>query len=108
MFAFLLVRCGRQRFAFALGGHFLAADAGFQLQQLQLQIAQTLAARTVLGDALETQPLFQHLDLQLGKLQLVLEIRQLAADFRKQRFRQLLLQLFEKFDGKRIRGGRCR
>ena len=65
MFASLLVRCGRQRFAFALGGHFLAADAGFQLQQLQLQIAQTLAARTVLGDALETQPLFQHLDLLL-------------------------------------------
>src|SRR5664280_1919728 len=64
----LLFRRWRQHFAFALCGNFHVADAGFELQQLQLQAAQLLAARTVLGDPLQAQLLFEELDSQLGKL----------------------------------------
>ena len=65
MLTLLLFRRGWQRLAFALGRYFRVADAGFEFQQLQLQIAQRLAARAVLGDPLLAQPLFQNLDLQL-------------------------------------------
>src|ERR1035437_5002303 len=50
MLTLLLFRRWRQRFAFALGGNFHVADAGLELQQLQLQAAQFRAARTVLRD----------------------------------------------------------
>src|SRR6202044_1185165 len=53
----LILRRGRQRLAAALGSHFNVADAGFQIQQLQLKIAQLLAAGAVLGDSLLAQPL---------------------------------------------------
>lgn len=43
-----------QRVALALGDHFRVTDARLELQQLQLQIAQLLAARAVLGDSLQT------------------------------------------------------
>jgi hypothetical protein len=66
MFApLLLFRSGWQRVALALGGHFRVAHARLELQQFQLQIAQFLAAGTVLGDSLQPQLLFKKPDLQL-------------------------------------------
>jgi hypothetical protein len=59
----------RQGLALALRLDFFTADAGFYFQQLQLQIAQLLAARSVLGDAPQTQMLLQHLNLQPRILQ---------------------------------------
>ena len=63
----LLIRL-RQRFPLALGLNFFAGEARLFFQQLQLQAAQLLAARSVPGDAAQAQMLFQHLDLQPGVL----------------------------------------
>jgi hypothetical protein len=59
-----------------------ARDAWLQIQQLQLQVAQRLAALAVLRDPLLTKTFFQYPDLQLRKLQrtifgfqLLLELR---------------------------------
>jgi len=61
---FLRRRC--QRLAFALRLDFGVAHSGLQIQQLELCIAECLAAGSVLPDPLQAQPLFQYLDLQLG------------------------------------------
>ena len=68
MFAFPLLRNRHSRpFAFRLD--FGVAHARLQLQQLQLRVAELLAARTVLVDPLQPQPFFQDLDLQVCPLQ---------------------------------------
>ena len=65
--ALLLERIGRrdQRLSLALCLDFFAADAGLQLKQIQLQIAEFLARLAILGDASQTQTLFQQLNFQL-------------------------------------------
>src|SRR5271166_7042596 len=65
------------RLALALGFDFGTADARLQLQQLQLLVGELFAARTILRNPLLTQPLFQHLDLQLRVLQTLLRRTQL-------------------------------
>ena len=62
----LFLRRRRQRFALALCLDFDVAHPGFQVEQLELRIAELLAAGSVFLDPLQTQPLFQYLDLQLG------------------------------------------
>jgi hypothetical protein len=52
--------CRWWRFALALGLNFLARDARLHIQQLQLESAQLLAARPILGDAPQPQMLLQH------------------------------------------------
>jgi hypothetical protein len=42
---------------------------GFEVQQLQLIVAELLAFRPVFADQLKTQPLFQRLNFQAGPLQ---------------------------------------
>ena len=64
----------RQRLASTLGLHFQVADARLQFQQLQLRIAQLFAARTVLLDALQLQPFFQNLDLEVRPVELPLQL----------------------------------
>jgi len=56
----------RQRLALALRLDLGVAHSGLQIQQLELRIAEFLAAGSVLPDPLQTQSLFQYLDLQLG------------------------------------------
>jgi len=51
----------RQCFPLALGLNFFTRDARLFFQQLQLEIAQLLAARSVPGDAAQTQVLFSTL-----------------------------------------------
>jgi hypothetical protein len=70
----LLVRlcgrgCGGQRFATAFRFHFLCADTGLKIQQLQLVVAELLAFRPVFADQLQAQPFFQRLDFQARPLQ---------------------------------------
>src|ERR1039458_6545803 len=59
---FLVWRCW-QRLPLAFCRDFQIADTGLQLQQLQLLAGQLLAARSVLGDPLKAQPVFQGLNL---------------------------------------------
>ena len=80
-----IARCGRWRgcwLLLALCLYLIAADREFFVQQLQLQVAQLFAARTILGNALLAKPLFQHLNLQPCvcqlfplRLQLLLQLR---------------------------------
>ena len=65
----------RQRPAFALGLDFQVAHSGFQIQKVQLRIAELFAARTVLLDALQPQALFQYLNLEVGPVELPLQLR---------------------------------
>ena len=105
MFALLLVWRWWQRLAFALCRDFQVADAGLKLQQFQLLVRQFLAARSVLRDPFQTQPLFQSLDHHLRILQIALIRIKLTAHHRKQRRRKLRFQLFEKFGvGRRSHG----
>ncbi len=60
----LIFRRRRQRFTFTLGRHFFARYARLQIQQLQLQIAQRLAALAVTRDTIPPKTLFQRTDLQ--------------------------------------------
>jgi hypothetical protein len=96
--------------ALALRLHFHTADSRLQFQQLQLCVREFFAAWPVLRDAYQSQPFFQHLDLQFRILQLVLigedsilKIAELIAYRCKQRPRKLLLQLFDQ-----IKFGRSR
>ena len=63
MLTLLLVRSCRQRIAFTLRHDLQVADSGLELQQLQLQAGQLLAARPVLRDPLQAQLLFEELNL---------------------------------------------
>jgi hypothetical protein len=62
-------RC-RQRLALAFSDNFQIADARFLFQQFQLCVAEFFAGWTVLLNALQPQPFFQELNLQMGELQL--------------------------------------
>ena len=64
----------RQRFTLAFDGNFQIADAGLLFQQLQLGVIELLAGRAVLLNPFESQPFFQQLNLQVGKLQLPLQL----------------------------------
>ena len=63
----------RQRLPRTLRLHFQIADARLQFQQLQLRVAELFARWTVLLDALPPEPLFQHLDLEIGPVELPLQ-----------------------------------
>ena len=65
-----------ERLAFALGLHLLARYTRLQIQQLQLQIAQRLAALAVPGDTVQAKALFQNLDLYLRQGQRLILTRQ--------------------------------
>jgi hypothetical protein len=69
--------CFGQRLAFALRLHFRVADSRLQFQQRQLRIAELLAGRSVLGDQLQSQALFERSDLQFCPLQLLFPLFQL-------------------------------
>ena len=63
MFALVrFIRPGRFCFAFALRLDLYIAHARLPLQQLQLRVAQLLASRSILGDQLQTQSLFENLN----------------------------------------------
>ena len=64
----------RQRLALALRLDFGVAHSGLQFQQLQLRIAEFLAAGSVLLDPLQAQSLFQYLDLQFGPGKFLLQL----------------------------------
>ena len=67
MLASRLLFLGRwKRLALALRLDLGVAHPGLQIQQLELRIVEFLAAGSVLLDPLQTQPLFQYLDLQFG------------------------------------------
>jgi len=53
-------------FACALRLDFHLAHSGLQFQKFQLRGIELLAAGTVFLDALQSQPLFQYTDLQIG------------------------------------------
>src|ERR1019366_8106810 len=61
-----LLRSRRQRFALALRLDFGVTPPRVQNQQLELRIAEFLAARAVLLDPLQAQALFQYLYIQFG------------------------------------------
>jgi hypothetical protein len=67
----------RQRLALALRLDFHVAHARLQVQQVQLRVAQLLAGRAVLLDALQAQAFFQNPDLHLRPGQLLFELRDL-------------------------------
>jgi hypothetical protein len=64
----------RQRLALALRLDFGVAHSRLQLKQLELRIAEFLAARSVLLDPLQPQSLFQYLDLQFGPGEFLLQV----------------------------------
>ena len=68
------VRPHRQRFPRALRLHFQIAGARLSLQQLQLPVAELFAAGAVFLDALQPQPFFQYLDLEVCPMQLPLQL----------------------------------
>src|ERR1035437_9005596 len=72
--ALLLFGRRRQRLALALCLDLDVAHPGFQIQQLELRVAELLAARTVLLDPLQSQSLFQYLDLQFGPGKFLLQL----------------------------------
>ena len=64
----------RQSLPRTLRLHFQIAHARLQFQQLQLRVTEFFAARAVLLDALQPQPLFQYLDLQICPMKLSLQL----------------------------------
>src|SRR5271154_4967161 len=75
MWAFLWLFLRRwQRLPLALRLDFGVAHSWLQLQQLELRIAEFLAARSVLLDPLQAQSLFQDLDLQFGPGKFLLQV----------------------------------
>ena len=79
----ILGRLCLEWFALALGLHLLARYARLKIQQLQLQIAQRLAALAVPSDAVQAQALLQKPDLYFGKGKRLILASQLLIFFSK-------------------------
>jgi hypothetical protein len=77
--AALQFRRRRQQFAPALRLDFGIAHPGLQIQQLELCVAEFLAAWTVFLDPLQPQLLFQYLDLQLSPDEFLLQLDDLLS-----------------------------
>jgi len=73
MRAGLPVRGCRQRLANAFRLNFRLDHSGLEIEQVELRLAELLAARTVLPDPQQPQLLSQRLDLQMGQCQFPLQ-----------------------------------